>query len=220
MMSNSKAEEDYLKVIYKLSNLNQNNVSAKSISDNLNVKPPTVSNMLQKLKEKSLIQYTKYKGVSLTRSGEVIALKIVRKHRLWETFLVEILKFDWDEVHEIAEQLEHIKSPELINRLDNHLNYPAFDPHGDPIPDKNGVIKERKVRTLSDVDLYENVTMVGVKEHSSDFLQYLDNIKLSLGTNITVNEIISYDKSVMVSTKNKSEILITHQVAKNILVGE
>lgn len=139
-MGQSKTEEDYLKAIYKLSKVQPKGVATKSIGDLLNIKPPTVSDMLRKLGDKKLIKYAKYEGVLLTSEGENIALKIIRKHRLWETFLVDHFNFKWDEVHDIAEQLEHIDSPELVNRLDEYLGFPKFDPHGDPIPDKEGVI--------------------------------------------------------------------------------
>jgi len=218
-MSNSKAEEDYLKAIYKLSKLDPNNVSTNSIVEILDVKPPTVSNMLQKLKEKNFAQYTRYKGVSLTKSGEEIALKVIRKHRLWETFLVEKFDFNWDEVHVIAEQLEHVDSPELINRLDKFLDFPQFDPHGDPIPDKNGEIKKRYEKTLDNVKTSEHVLMVGVKDHSSDFLKYLERMNLNLGVKIEVVEITSYDKSLLIRTNQNKEITISNQVAKNILIN-
>jgi len=147
-MGYSQAEENYLKTIYKLSKVQPKGVSTKSIGDILYIKPPTVSDMLKRLGDKKLINYTRYKGVTLSKEGEAIALKIIRKHRLWETFLVEKFKFKWDEVHNIAEQLEHINSPELVDRLDEYLDFPHFDPHGDPIPDKNGKIIQRFEKTL------------------------------------------------------------------------
>ncbi|MEQ9187735.1 MAG: metal-dependent transcriptional regulator [Cryomorphaceae bacterium] len=217
-MEYSQTEENYLKAIYKLSKLQPKEVATKSIGDMLEIKPPTVSDMLKKLSDKKLIKYARYKGVSLTKEGETIALKIIRKHRLWETFLVEKFKFKWDEVHAIAEQLEHINSPELVTRLDEFLDYPQFDPHGDPIPDKNGMIIQRVEKTLDKVESGDQVVMVGVKDHSPNFLKYLESLEFSLGGQISVVNIIDYDKSYVIKTKDESEKIISHQVCKNIII--
>ena len=161
LMRYSRAEENYLKAIYKLSRVQMNDVSTKAIGELLQIKPPTVSDMLKKLAVKKLANYEKYKGVSLTQKGELHALKVIRKHRLWETFLVEKLDFTWDKVHDIAEQLEHIHSTDLVNRLDKFLNFPKFDPHGDPIPDENGVIELRHEKTLDSIANGSTAVMVG-----------------------------------------------------------
>ncbi len=217
-MGYSQTEENYLKAIYKLSKLQSKGVSTKSIGNLLEIKSPTVSDMLKKLNDKKLIKYARYKGVSLTKEGETVALKIIRKHRLWETFLVEKFRFKWDEVHNIAEQLEHIDSPELVNRLDEYLDFPQFDPHGDPIPDKNGKISMRHDKTLDKANEEEQVVMVGVKDHSTEFLKYLESLNLKLGVEITVVKIVEYDKSFVVMIEDKSEKIISHQVSKNIIV--
>jgi len=217
-MGHSQTEENYLKAIHKLMKIQPNGVSTKSIGDLLKIKPPTVSDMLKKLGGKKLIKYTRYKGVTLTKEGEKIALKIIRKHRLWETFLVEHFKFKWDEVHNIAEQLEHIDAPKLVNCLDEYLGYPQFDPHGDPIPDKNGVISKRYDKTLDQVNEGEKVTMVGVKDHSSQFLQYLDENQFVLGMEIVVLQVVQYDKSCVVELTNNVEKNLSYQVCKNLIV--
>lgn len=217
-MGQSKTEEDYLKAIYKLSKVQPKGVATKSIGDLLNIKPPTVSDMLRKLGDKKLIKYAKYKGVSLTSEGENIALKIIRKHRLWETFLVDHFKFKWDEVHDIAEQLEHIDSSELVNRLDEYLGFPKFDPHGDPIPDKEGIISLRHDKTLDQVKKGQNAIIVGVKDHSADFLKFVESISLTLGTEVKVVNVIDYDKSLVVKAGNSSERSLSYQVCKNLLV--
>ena len=155
----------------------------------------------------------------LTKEGELVALKIIRKHRLWETFLVEKFKFKWDEVHDIAEQLEHIDSPELVNRLDEYLGCPQFDPHGDPIPNKNGEIAIRHNKTLDQVNEGESVIVVGVKDHTSGFLKYIESISLTLGTEVKVMEMINYDHSFVVKLNNGSEKSLSLQVCKNLFVG-
>ncbi len=218
-MDFSHAEENYLKVIYKLSKLQPKGVSTKSIGDLLQIKSPTVSDMLRKLSNKKLIKYAKYKGVSLTKRGEQIALKVIRKHRLWETFLVQKFKFKWDEVHGIAEQLEHIDSSELVNRLDEYLNFPQFDPHGDPIPDKNGEIADRHSKTLDQVKKGSDVIVVGVKDHSSEFLKYIESLSLTLGAKVSVIDVINYDKSFIVKVNDGKEIGLSLQVCKNLFIS-
>ncbi len=217
-MAYSQTEENYLKAIYKLSRLQSKGVSTKAIGDILDITPPTVSDMLKRLHSKNLIKHAKYKGVFLTEEGEKIALKIIRKHRLWETFLVEKFKFKWDEVHDIAEQLEHIDSPELVNRLDAYLNHPQFDPHGDPIPDENGKIHIRFEKTLDSIKTGEQVIMVGVKDHTPEFLQYLVQLDLKLGDKISVLKIIDFDKSCVIKTSDEIEREISHKVCKNIII--
>jgi DtxR family Mn-dependent transcriptional regulator len=217
-MGQSQTEENYLKAIYKLSKVQPKGVATKSIGDLLNIKSPTVSDMLKKLADKKLIKYARYKGVSLTKEGEMVALKIIRKHRLWETFLVEKFKFKWDEVHDIAEQLEHVNSPELVNRLDEYLGFPQFDPHGDPIPDKDGAITIRHDKTLDKVKKGQNAIIVGVKDHSPDFLKFIESISLTLGTEVKVMEVIGYDKSLVVKAGDSPDRSLSNQVCKNLLV--
>ena len=214
---NTFTEENYLKAIYKLSLTKGVAVSTNYIASQVNTKAATVTDMLKKLADKNLIVYQKYQGVTLTDSGKKTALAIVRKHRLWEFFLVEKLRFKWDEVHDIAEQLEHIRSDELINELDRFLGFPKFDPHGDPIPDKNGKMTQSKSSPLSSIKHKNKLVVKGVEDHSKAFLQYLNKTGIFLGDTISLSKTIDYDKSVEVSLKNK-KIFLSHDAAKNILV--
>ena len=176
-----------------------------------------MSDMLKKLATKELVSYQKYQGVLLTDKGIRIAKMIVRKHRLWEVFLVEKLHFSWDEVHEIAEELEHIKSEKLINKLDAFLDFPAFDPHGDPIPDVNGDVKKVNKLLLSDSELNKEYRCIGVKDSSSDFLKYLDKQKIALGSTFLVKEKEVFDDTLLVEV-NAKEISISHKIANNLYV--
>jgi len=178
------SEENYLKTIYHLTSVSDAEVSTNAIAEKMETKASSVTDMLRKLSEKDWINYKKYQGVSLTEKGQLAAKMIVRKHRLWEVFLVEKLHFAWDEVHDIAEQLEHIKSEQLINKLDNFLGNPTKDPHGDPIPDSNGTIIAIEKVLLSEVLPNQKCQCVGVKDSSAAFLKYLDNNKIALGTTI------------------------------------
>lgn len=215
----SQAEENYIKAIYHLSNNGRNEVSTNAIAEVLQTKPASVSDMLRKLNQKELIEYEKYKGVKIAPLGVKTSLKIIRKHRLWEVFLVEKLKFNWDEVHDIAEQLEHINSPELINRLDNFLGNPEYDPHGDPIPNEHGDMRIKKKRSLSQLITGESSHVVGVKDSGSLFLQHLDKIGIGLGTQIKVIEINVFDGSFEIQTNKKQEQQISLTVAENILIA-
>lgn len=211
-------EENYLKTIYKLSE-GSAPVSTNQLAAILNTKAASVTDMLKKLSEKKLIDYTRYYGVTLTEVGKKIAVDVVRRHRLWEYFLVEKLNFKWDEVHEMAEELEHISSTELVDRLDQFMDYPAYDPHGDPIPDKHGRIKHQEFKPIGQMGVDESGVISGVREHSPAFLQYLEKLNLMLGNQIKVIEILAYDQSVVL-TVNRSEnkISISKEAAKNILV--
>tara|TARA_B110000438_G_C15782444_1_gene636891 strand:+ start:822 stop:1475 length:654 start_codon:yes stop_codon:yes gene_type:complete len=213
----SRSEEDYLKAIYSLS-IKGSSTSTNDIAKALTMKASSVTDMIKKLAEKKWVNYIKYKGVTLTSEGKQIALQIIRKHRLWETFLVDNLNFKWDEVHDIAEQLEHIDSIELINRLDNHLGFPKFDPHGDPIPDKNGKIQDlRKSQPLADLKKGDKGIIIGVIDGSSVFLRYLDNEGLNLGTEIHVEEIFDFDFSYKLKIKDKF-LTVSERVSKNLLI--
>ena len=213
----SRSEEDYLKAIYSLWK-NEEPISTTDIAKHLSMKASSVTDMLQKLADKGWINYKKYKGASLTNDGKIIALSIIRKHRLWETFLVNNLNFKWDEVHEIAEQLEHIMSPDLINRLDNYLGNPRFDPHGDPIPNINGKIPKSYSIPLIDLPINQIGQVVGVSLDSPSFLQYLDKLNIQLGSKIKVADKIDFDQSLEILI-NKKSIQISSAVAKNILIN-
>jgi DtxR family Mn-dependent transcriptional regulator len=214
---NTLAEENYLKSIYHLS-LNAGNVSTNQIAASLNTKAASVSDMIKKLADKSLVNYAKYQGVSLTPAGEKIAVSIIRKHRLWEYFLVEKLNFKWDEVHEMAEEMEHISSKELIDRLDKFMDYPRYDPHGDPIPDSNGNIKTHQLVAVATITTNTKGIISGVRDHSAAFLQYLEKQNLTIGKAITVTETIDYDHSMIIKTDNGT-IHISRDVANNLLVS-
>jgi DtxR family Mn-dependent transcriptional regulator len=213
---NTFTEENYLKSIYHLS-LQSASVSTNQIAASLNTKAASVTDMLKKLAEKELINYTKYQGVTLTAAGEKIAISIIRKHRLWEYFLVEKLNFKWDEVHDVAEELEHIASKELIDRLDDFMGNPKYDPHGDPIPDSNGQFKTHELKPVSTLTVNESGIISGVRDHSSAFLQYLERMQLTIGKKIKVTEINDYDHSVILQVENK-KIHISREVANNLLI--
>jgi DtxR family Mn-dependent transcriptional regulator len=210
-------EENYLKAIYKLS-VQTGNVSTNQIAGLLATKASSVTDMLRKLADKFLINYTRYQGVSLTQTGEKVAVNIIRRHRLWEYFLVEKLNFKWDEVHDMAEEMEHISSTELIDRLDEFMGFPARDPHGDPIPDCNGNFKINDLKPVSAIPLHSCGIISGVRDHSSAFLQYLEKQELTIGKKITVKEIISYDNTVVLQMDNKN-LHISRDVANNLLIA-
>ena len=212
--------EDYLKAIFKLSGPLKKGVSTNSISEELLTKASSVSDMVKKLSDRGLVHYVKYQGTTLTKEGEKIALKVIRKHRLWEVFLVEKLKFGWDEIHEIAEQLEHIKSPKLIDKLDAHLGFPKKDPHGDPIPDKNGLFPTIKKLKLNELKIGEKAILTGVSEDSKDFLSYLDTIGLKLGSSIEVLDYFKFDKSLKVKINNRSDLTFSDLVANNLNISK
>lgn len=214
---NTYTEENYLKAIFKYSNKTKEGVSTNVIADELDTKASSVTDMIKKLSDKKLVLYKKYKGVTLTQEGRKIAVSVIRKHRLWEVFLVEKLDFKWDEVHDIAEQLEHIHSEELVTRLDTFLENPKYDPHGDPIPDEDGNLQHHKDITLSDLVIGEKGVIVGVKEHSTSYLKYLESINLVLGKEIKVNEIVDFDHSMSISI-GKESINISNQASKNLIV--
>jgi DtxR family Mn-dependent transcriptional regulator len=211
------SEENYLKVIYHLSNLSPKGVNTNAIAAMLDTKASSVTDMLKKLSEKDWIHYQKYQGVSLTDKGKLNAKIIVRKHRLWEVFLVEKLGFAWDEVHEVAEELEHIKSEKLINQLDQYLNFPSFDPHGDPIPNANGEIIKIEKQLISEIEVGRTITCVGVKDTSVDFLQYLNKQNISLGTKIKVLEKEPFDGTLKIEINN-SVLVISDKIANNLYV--
>jgi DtxR family Mn-dependent transcriptional regulator len=210
-------EENYLKAIYKLS-VQTGNVSTNQIAASLATKASSVTDMLRKLADKLLINYTRYQGVSLTQTGEKVAVNIIRRHRLWEYFLVEKLNFKWDEVHDMAEEMEHISSTELIDRLDEFMGFPARDPHGDPIPDCNGNFKINDLKPISAIPVHSVGIISGVRDHSSAFLQYLEKQELTIGKKITVKEIISYDNTVVLQMDNKN-LHISRDVANNLLIA-
>jgi len=211
------SEENYLKTIYHLTSLSEVEVSTNAIAEKMETKASSVTDMLKKLAEKELIVYKKYQGVLLTDKGSHLAKMIVRKHRLWEVFLVDTLQFPWDEVHDIAEQLEHIKSEKLINKLDDFLGNPTEDPHGDPIPDATGKIVKIDKLLLSELKENQTGICVGVKDSSAEFLKYLNKNSIALGVSIKVNSIENFDLSLNVRV-NGSDLLISNKIAGNIFI--
>lgn len=215
----SPTEQNYVKAIFKVQEMTgAKAVSTNDIAERLLTQPATVTDMIKRLAEKKLVTYKKYYGVHLTAKGEKIALDIIRKHRLWEVFLVNKLHFKWDKVHVIAEQLEHIDSDELINRLDDFLGKPEFDPHGDPIPDKHGKMSHADSVPLSTLGKKKSCTFCGVANHEDKFLQYLDSLKLHLGTTIYIESVNEYDSSYKVKINNKRSEFFSSQIAACILV--
>ena len=215
---NSFTEENYIKAIYKLIESEDGTVSTNAIAKKMDTKAASVTDMLKKLSAKKIIHYKKYQGVTLSLKGEKIALNIIRKHRLWEMFLVETFNFKWDEVHDVAEQLEHIQSEKLIAELDKFLNFPKADPHGDPIPDSKGKLLTQRSKRLSQFDKSDICLMTGVVDHSPAFLQYLEKAGITLGIEIKIKDVIEFDKSLQITINKKNHVFISNDVAKNILV--
>ena len=213
---NSQSEEDYLKAIYHLE-IDYDSISTNSVADYLDMKPSSVTDMLKKLADKKYINYQKYKGSSLTRKGNLIALSIIRKHRLWETFLVEKLGFGWDQVHLIAEQLEHIKSEELIENLDDFLGNPKYDPHGDPIPNKEGKIEKMNQKLLVELKIQQKGIITGVKKGTTSLLSYLDKEKIKLGDSIKVLEVLEFDGTFIVEINNR-KLTFSEKICQNLLL--
>ena len=211
------SEENYLKAIFHLEMMSGTGISTNAIASKLETKASSVTDMVKKLAEKQVLVYKKYQGVSLTKSGKTTAARIVRKHRLWEVFLVEKLNFSWDEVHDVAEQLEHIKSPKLTRELDAFLGFPKTGPHGDPIPDHEGRFDSVEKRLLSSLKENEVGVCVGVDDSSSNFLQYLDKNGISLGEKIEVLSIESFDGSLSIKVAGKV-LSISNKIATNIYI--
>jgi DtxR family Mn-dependent transcriptional regulator len=215
----SLSEENYLKAILHLQKTSKSGVSTNAIAEEMQTKASSVTDMVKKLSEKDLVIYKKYQGVYLSDSGRKTALQIVRKHRLWEVFLVDKLSFSWDEVHEVAEQLEHIKSDKLIIELDKFLEYPKRDPHGDPIPDAKGDFHVANKTLLSNLSKGERGTLVGVKDTSTEFLKYLDKNNIALGKTIEVLDKEEFDESMLIQTDGKS-LRVSPLVAVNIYIKQ
>jgi DtxR family Mn-dependent transcriptional regulator len=211
------SEENYLKTIYHLTSMTKELISTNAIAEKMVTKASSVTDMLKKLAEKDLVNYIKYQGVSLTENGKLAAKMIVRKHRLWETFLVEKLGFSWDEVHDVAEQLEHIKSEKLINKLDDFLGKPTEDPHGDPIPDAEGRVIKIEKRLLSELERNQSGICVGVKDTSSEFLKYLDKQEIALGSKIEILSKESFDLSLRIKVDSKV-LTVSNKIASNLYI--
>jgi len=211
----SDSEENYLKAIFHLERFAEEGVSTNAIAEQMQTKASSVTDMLKKLADKKLVNYIKYQGVTLTNQGKKTAAAIIRKHRLWEVFLVEKLDFSWDEVHEIAEQLEHIESDLLIEKLDKLLNFPKFDPHGDPIPTKEGTFPEREKVLLSELKKGDSGICVGVKDTSPSFLKFLDKNGIALGKTINVLDKEEFDGSLEIKV-GKEKMTISQLISSNL----
>ncbi|MFX0555830.1 metal-dependent transcriptional regulator [Maribacter sp. CXY002] len=209
------SEEDYIKAVYHLSNGADVSIATNAIAEQMATKPSSVTDMIKKLSEKGLVHYKKYKGVSLTESGRKSALSIIRKHRLWEVFLVDKLDFAWDEVHEVAEQLEHIKSEQLIDKLDMFLGQPKVDPHGDPIPSKDGEFISSVKKLISELPIGAKGICVGVNDSSVAFLKFLDKNQISLGDTLAIIDKEDFDGSFTIKINNQ-QMQISEQIASNL----
>lgn len=214
----SYVEENYLKAIYHLSDHGQKSVNTNAIAEEMSTTAASVSDMIKKLSQKKAVMYQKYRGVNVSAKGKDVALQVIRKHRLWEVFLVEKLKFKWDEVHEIAEQLEHIKSPLLITRLDDFLGYPKHDPHGDPIPNEHGEFSTLKKQGLDETETGLGARVIGVNDSSASFLKYLDKMGISIGTELIIVDKNDFDGSLDLLIDGTRNLTISSVAATNISV--
>ena len=219
MQSLSYTEENYLKAIYHLSKVGKK-VSTNALAGNMSTTPASVNDMLKRLSQKDLITHIKYRGAIISSSGKKAALKVIRKHRLWEVFLVQILGFKWDEVHDIAEQLEHIKSPLLVERLDQFLGKPTMDPHGDPIPDKNGNFNVGPSCPLSELIVGERGVLISVGNDDPKLLRYLDKINVRLGTKVLVKDIVEFDNSYELKTDEHESLFLSNQIASLLQISK
>ena len=216
-MALSYTEENYLKAIYKLAEIEQGSVSTNAIAKMMNTSAASVTDMIKRLSEKGYLKYRKYYGSELTATGKTTATQLVRKHRLWETFLVDKLKFSWEEIHDIAEELEHINSDKLIQRLDEFLGFPKFDPHGDPIPNTDGKFTLRSQTLLSEMEVGEEGQVIGVKTHDTPFLQHLNQIGIQINTPLRIVSKQEYDQSTTVLVRD-TEVLLSEKVASQLLL--
>ena len=213
----SKSEENYLKSIFNLSEFGNKQVTTNSISKVLNIEPASVTDMIKKLSKKNLIYHEKYKGSTISKSGIKIALQIIRRHRLWEVFLYDKLNFKWDKIHDIAEELEHVSSEELIDNLDKFLKYPKIDPHGDPIPNKLGEMNFVDKISISDLNVNENGIVSRIINEDEEFFHLLKKLKIEIGTEVKIIDKIEYDESIEILI-NKKTVIISKDIANNIKI--
>ena len=214
-MTLTVTEENYIKAIYQLQE-SMGKVSTTLLSEQIKTKPASVTDMLKKLRTKKIVHYQRYKGFTLTASGNKSALTIIRKHRLWEYFLVNKLGFEWDEVHPVAEELEHISSAELVQRLDNYLGRPSFDPHGDPIPDQYGKVRTRKQADLNAIPLKKVTTVSAVGNQSQEMLDLLNQFRIGIGTKLKVTRRFSFDGSVEIKIDKQPATIVSKVIAQNV----
>lgn len=214
----TSSEENYLKTIYHLGTMHSGSVLTSQIADRMNTTSASVTDMIKRLSEKNLLDYERYRGVKMTRKGEKMALGVIRRHRLWEVFLTDILQFKWDEVHVLAEELEHVSSDELISRLDTYLGHPRFDPHGDPIPDHSGKLLHSSGTLLSELEAGSEVILSGVNDHTSGFLRFLEKKGLKPGVKFTVLERDEFDNSLLIRFNDGNTTFLSHQAAQQLLI--
>lgn len=217
MLNFSASEENYVKTIYHLQR-RDDTVTTNELAARLQTKPASITEMMKKLKVKKLVNYQPYQGFKLTAEGNKIALGIIRRHRLWEYFLAEKLKFNWDEVHDIAEDMEHVSSKKLIDKLDEFLGYPKFDPHGDPIPDANGKLEAGKKICLTDLQINKQAIVSQLTNPSAELLELLKHQGISMGTKLEVKRRFDFDKSIEIKISKLPVIIVSEQLAKNIYV--
>lgn len=217
MLNYSTSEENYIKAIYHLQGA-QNTVTTNELAEKLNTKPASVTDMMKKLKAKKLLHYQPYQGFRLSNDGKKVALDIIRRHRLWEYFLAEKLKFKWDEVHIVAEDLEHVSSKKLIDKLDEFLGYPKFDPHGDPIPDSLGKMEYNQQLTLSELPINKPAEVCRVINQSEEMLELLQHKRISIGTRLEVKRKFNFDHSIEIKLRQQAAFSISDELAKNIFV--
>ena len=217
-MKYSASKENYIKAVFHLQQ-EQETVTTNALAEALQTKPASVTDMLKKLKTQKLLEYEKYRGVKLTAEGKKIAVQIIRKHRLWEYFLVEKLQFGWEEVHDIAEELEHISSKKLVDRLDAFLDFPRSDPHGDPIPDANGKMPALKQSAVSDMPLNSSGMVNGISDQSAEMLELLKHKNIQLGTRLEVKKRFGVDGSIEIKIRSQQPVNISEHVARNLLVA-
>jgi DtxR family transcriptional regulator, Mn-dependent transcriptional regulator len=216
VLNYSTSEENYIKAIYHLQQ--DGTVTTNELAAELHTRPASVTDMMKKLRTKKLVHYQAYKGFNLTADGKKVALLIIRRHRLWEFFLAEKLKFSWDEVHVVAEDLEHVSSKKLIDKLDEFLGFPRFDPHGDPIPDANGKIEASKQVSLTDLPLNKPGIVCYVSDQSKEMLELLGHKKIGIGTRIEVKRKFEFDRSLEVKSNKQAVFTISEQLANNLFV--
>ena len=218
-MKYSVSKENYIKAIYHLQS-ELSIVTTNALAASLQAKPASITDMLKKLKNEKLLIYEKYQGFKLNNEGKKVALQIIRKHRLWEYFLVKKLQFGWDEVHEMAEELEHITSKKLIDRLDTFLDFPETDPHGDPIPDSQGKFNHQKQVSLLDLPMNKPVKVSGVASQTTEMLELLQHKNIGIGTRLEIKKKFPFDNSIELKIRNQAPITVSEQLAKNILVND
>ncbi len=217
MLNYSTSEENYIKAIFHLQQAD-GTVTTNELARDLKTKPASVTDMMKKLKAKKLLHYQPYRGFRLSNEGNKVALGIIRRHRLWEYFLAEKLKFTWDEVHEVAEHLEHVSSKKLIDKLDEFLGFPRVDPHGDPIPDPDGKIETSRQICLTELPMNKAAVVSHVSDQSTEILELLKHKNIGIGTKLEVKKKFGFDHSMELKTGRSPVFTISEQLAQNIFV--